>query len=72
MEFSSIYHRPESEFAYLYMDKKLPYSVRTKKGDIKSIQLALWRSFYLYGGVLSDTKEMAKLTSDALFDYWQG
>ncbi|WP_220514862.1 alpha amylase N-terminal ig-like domain-containing protein, partial [Streptococcus pneumoniae] len=39
MELSAIYHRPESEYAYLYKDKKLHIRIRTKKGDIESINL---------------------------------
>ncbi|HGQ8383376.1 TPA: alpha amylase N-terminal ig-like domain-containing protein, partial [Streptococcus pneumoniae] len=34
MELSAIYHRPESEYTYLYKDKKLHIRIRTKKGDI--------------------------------------
>ncbi len=36
MELSAIYHRPESEYAYLYKDKKLHIRIRTKKGDIET------------------------------------
>lgn len=39
MELSAIYHRPESEYTYLYKDKKLHIRIRTKKGDIESINL---------------------------------
>ena len=51
MELSAIYHRPESEFAYLYKDKKLHIRIRTKKGTLKASTctmgtlLSLWRSF---------------------------
>ncbi|HEU5560785.1 TPA: alpha amylase N-terminal ig-like domain-containing protein [Streptococcus pneumoniae] len=56
MELSAIYHRPESEYAYLYKDKKLHIRIRTKKGDIESINLHYGGPFYLYGGVLSGYK----------------
>ena len=71
MELSAIYHRPESEFAYLYKDKKLHIRIRTKKGDIKNINLHYGDHFIFMEEFYQDTKEMAKLTSDALFDYWQ-
>ncbi|MFB4007590.1 alpha amylase N-terminal ig-like domain-containing protein, partial [Streptococcus pneumoniae] len=71
MELSAIYHRPESEFAYLYKDKKLHIRIRTKKGDIKNINLHYGDPFIFMEEFYQDTKEMAKLTSDALFDYWQ-
>ncbi len=51
MELTAIYHRPESEYAYLYKDKKLHIRIRTKKGTSKAstcimvILLFLWMSF---------------------------
>lgn len=51
MELSAIYHRTESEYAYLYKDKKLHIRIRTKKGTLKASTcimatlLSLWRSF---------------------------
>ena len=71
MELSAIYHRPESEFAYLYKDKKLHIRIRTKKGDIESINLYYGDPFIFMEEFYQDTKEMAKITSDALFDYWK-
>lgn len=71
MELSAIYHRTESEYAYLYKDKKLHIRIRTKKGDIESINLHYGDPFIFMEEFYQDTKEMAKLTSDAIFDYWQ-
>ena len=51
MELSAIYHRPESEYAYLYKDKTVHIRIRTKKDDIESINLhygdpfILWKNF---------------------------
>lgn len=39
MELTAIYHRPESEYAYLYKDGQLHIRIRTKKEDIKRIVL---------------------------------
>ncbi|HEU3501309.1 TPA: alpha amylase N-terminal ig-like domain-containing protein [Streptococcus pneumoniae] len=51
MELSAIYHRPESEYAYLYKDKKLLFEFELRKGTLKASTctmgtlLSLWRSF---------------------------
>lgn len=56
MELSAIYHRPESEYAYLYKDKKLHIRIRTKKGDIESINLHYGDPFIFMEEVLSGYK----------------
>lgn len=71
MELSAIYHRPESEYAYLYKDKQMHIRIRTKRGDIESIALHYGDPFIFMEDHYEDSKEMVKVTSDALFDYWQ-
>ena len=71
MELSAIYHRPESEYAYLYKDKKMHIHIRTKRGDIENITLHYGDPFIFMEDHYEDSKEMVKVTSDALFDYWQ-
>ncbi|WP_304948240.1 glycoside hydrolase family 13 protein [Streptococcus sinensis] len=71
MELSAIYHRPESEYAYLYKDKTMHIRIRTKKGDIENITLHYGDPFIFIEDHYEDRKEMVKVTSDALFDYWQ-
>ena len=71
MELSAIYHRPESEYAYLYKDKQMHIRIRTKKDDIKAITLHYGDPFIFMEDSYEDTKEMVKVTSDDLFDYWQ-
>ena len=61
MELSAIFHRPESEFAYLYKDKKLHIRIRTKKGDIESINLHYGDPFIFMEEFYQDVKEMASL-----------
>ena len=63
MELSAIYHRPESEYAYLYKDKKLHIRIRTKKGDIESITLH-------YGDPLSPYKMLWPSVSVSSKRYW--
>ena len=71
MELSAIYHRPESEYAYLYKDKTMHIRIRTKRGDIENITLHYGDPFIFIEDYYEDSKEMVKVTSDALFDYWQ-
>ena len=71
MELTAIYHRPESEYAYLYKDKKMHIRIRTKKGEIETINLHYGDPFIFMEDHYEDSEEMVKVTSDALFDYWQ-
>lgn len=71
MELTAIYHRSESEYAYLYKDKTMHIRIRTKKDDIESINLHYGDPFIFIEDRYEDSKEMSKVTSDALFDYWQ-
>ena len=71
MELTAIYHRTESEYAYLYKDKIMHIRIRTKKDDIESIHLHYGDPFIFLEDHYEVNKEMVKVTSDALFDYWQ-
>ena len=71
MELTAIYHRPESEYAYLYKDKIMHIRIRTKKDDIESIHLHYGDTFIFLEDHYEASKAMVKVTSDALFDYWQ-
>ena len=71
MELTAIYHRPESEYAYLYKDAQLHIRIRTKKEDIKRIVLHYGDPFIFIEDLYEATKEMDKVTTDDLFDYWQ-
>ena len=71
MELTAIYHRPESEYAYLYKEGQVHIRIRTKKEDIEKILLHYGDPFIFLEDSYEDVKEMVKVTSDALFDYWQ-
>ena len=71
MELTAIYHRPESEYAYLYKDKTMHIRIRTKKDDIENINLHYGDPFIFIEDRYEASKAMVKVTSDALFDYWQ-
>ena len=69
MELTAIYHRPESEYAYLYKDKTMHIRIRTKKDDIENINLHYGDPFIFIEDRYEASKAMVKVTSDALFDY---
>ena len=71
MELTAIYHRPESEYAYLYKEAQVHIRIRTKKEDIEKIVLHYGDPFIFLEDSYEDVKEMVKVTSDDLFDYWQ-
>ena len=71
MELTAIYHRPESEYAYLYKENQLHIRIRTKKDDIQKVILHYGDPFIFIEDKYEAKKEMTKVTSDALFDYWQ-
>ena len=39
MELTAVYHRPESEYAYLYKEGQLHIRIRTKKNDVQQVIL---------------------------------
>ena len=71
MELTAIYHRSESEYAYLYKEGQLHIRIRTKKNDVQQVILHYGDPFIFIEDKYEAKKEMTKATSDALFDYWQ-
>ena len=71
MNTAAIYHRPESEFAYLYTEETMHIRLRTAKGDIASVQLVQGDP-YLLGKEkwYQQSLTMKKLVSTELYDYW--
>ncbi|OJG89803.1 neopullulanase [Enterococcus saccharolyticus] len=71
MNTAAIYHRPESEFAYLYDEKTMHVRLRTARGDVREVSL-------LHGDPYLLDKEkwhqkplrMTLLMSTDLYDYW--
>lgn len=70
MDTASIYHRPESEYAYLYKHGHYHIRLRTKLNDVENVELlsgdpyALNEKWYLQG------KKMKKIASTNIHDYW--
>ncbi|AMV63736.1 Neopullulanase (plasmid) [Pediococcus damnosus] len=77
MNFAAIYHRPESEMAFLDDPQTMHIRLRTAKGDIKTVQLLHGDPYSLRS--LASIKPpfyitptpMKKILSDDLYDYWQ-
>ncbi|WP_084821873.1 glycoside hydrolase family 13 protein [Bacillus sp. SA1-12] len=71
MNTSAIYHRPESEFAYLYDQETLHVRLRTARGDVREIALLhgdpyLLRKEEWYNKPL----RMIKTLTTDLYDFW--
>jgi neopullulanase len=71
MELTAIYHRPESEYAYLYKEDQLHIRIRTKINDVQKVILHYGDPFIFIEDKYEAKKEMTKVTSDTLLDYWQ-
>lgn len=71
MELSSIYHRPDSEYAYLYTKDTMHIRIRTKKDDVSAVILHYGDSVVFHEDSYEHKKRMTKVASDNLFDYWQ-
>ena len=71
MELTAIYHRPESEYAYLYKEGQLHIRIRTKINDVQKVILHYGDPFIFIEDKYEAKKEMTKVTSDTLLDYWQ-
>lgn len=71
MEITSVYHRPESEFAYLYDEKTMHIRLRTQKGDMRGARLHYGDTgiFYLKG--YEHCVPMQKILTDKYYDYFE-
>ncbi|MGX7198583.1 glycoside hydrolase family 13 protein [Enterococcus nangangensis] len=72
METAAIYHRPDSEYAFLYTADRLRIRLRTAKNDVKVVALIKGDPYDI-----TQTKwylekvPMEKTLSTALHDYWE-
>jgi len=71
MNTPAIYHRPDSEFAYLYKDNLMHIRLRTARGDIKSVGLIHGDPYLITVNKWQDQSTTMKkyLTTD-LYDFW--
>lgn len=71
MDTAAFYHRPESEYAYLYDENRFYIRLRTKKGDVKSVDLMSGDTYLLYtDDWYKEGQPMKKIASTELHDYW--
>ncbi|WP_161979357.1 glycoside hydrolase family 13 protein [Streptococcus sp. S784/96/1] len=71
MEKSALYHRPESEYAYLYNKDTVHLRFRSKKDDLKQIVLHYDDSCLFYERGYAYQFEMVKIATTEEHDYWQ-
>ncbi|HEL1556776.1 TPA: alpha-glycosidase [Streptococcus suis] len=71
MDLSSITHRADSEYAYLYKRDVMHIRIKTKRDDVSSIILHYGDSVIFFEDSYQYSEEMFKVLSDSLFDYWE-
>ncbi|WP_265459843.1 glycoside hydrolase family 13 protein [Enterococcus sp. HY326] len=72
MNTAALYHRPESEFAYLYTPDKMRIRLRTGRQDARKVALIKGDPYQIDSDRwYLDKTPMAKLLSTDLHDYWE-
>ncbi|WP_076460830.1 glycoside hydrolase family 13 protein [Limosilactobacillus caccae] len=77
MNFAAIYHRPESEMAFLYDAHTMRIRLRTAKNDVVKVELLHGDPYSLRSLVgikppfYTQPTPMDKIITDDLYDYWQ-
>lgn len=71
METAAIFHRPDSEYAYLYQPNEMHIRLRTKKGDAAQVNI-ISGDPYLHGTKkwYLDKVPMKLIASTDVHDYW--
>ena len=70
MNTAAIYHRPESEFAYLYDKDTLHLRLRTAKGDVAKVALVSGDPYLVDRWCHEVPQPLEKILSTDLYDYW--
>lgn len=71
MNTAAIYHRPESEFAYLYDNQTMHIRLRTAKGDIDRVWLLHGDPYNLHlEEWYKKPLAMTKILATNVYDYW--
>lgn len=71
MNIAALYHRPESEYAYLYDKNTMHIRLRTAKGDMKQVSLVSGDPYLFYKEEqFGKCEQMKKIASTDLYDYW--
>ncbi|AUI71331.1 glycoside hydrolase family 13 protein [Companilactobacillus alimentarius] len=71
MNTPAIYHRPDSEFAYLYKDNLMHIRLRTARGDVKRVDLIHGDPYTLDTQHWQEkTSSMERYLTTDLYDFW--
>ena len=71
METAAFYHRPESEYCYIYAPGHVHVRLRTKKGDVAKVGFIKGDPFILHlNKWYEEELQMEKIASTDLHDYW--
>ncbi|WP_373717654.1 glycoside hydrolase family 13 protein [Jeotgalibaca porci] len=71
METAALYHRPESEYCYIYAPGHVHVRLRTKKGDVAKVGFIKGDPFILHlKKWYEEELQMEKIASTDLHDYW--
>lgn len=72
MDLAALYHRPESEFAYLYTEDTVHIHLRTKKDDVVKVNLLAGDTYLHYSEAWYQTGQaMTKVATSDIHDFWQ-
>lgn len=72
MDLAALYHRPESEFAYLYTEDTVHIRLRTKKDDVVKVNLLAGDTYLHYSEAWYQTGQaMTKVATSDIHDFWQ-
>ena len=76
MNLAGIYHRPESEMAYLYTKDVMHIRLKTAQDDITQVLLLHGDPYSLHSRpdlpkFYKHPTPMKKIHSDGVYDYWQ-
>lgn len=72
MDLASLYHRPESEFAYIYEGNRMFIRLRTKRDDVAAVNLLSGDTYLLYtDNWYEEGSQMRKVASTDIHDYWE-
>lgn len=71
IEQSAVYHRTDSEYAYIYQNETAHIRLRTKKGNVADVKLVWGDPYLVHLARYTKTSDMHYLASTAEHDYWQ-
>ena len=72
MERAALLHRPDSEYAYLFEEDVMHVRLRTKKDDIKAVNIIKGDPYLIHQDEwYKESKPMAKIASTEDYDYWK-